>query len=205
MKIPMIGLVLAAALAAPQMALAERPHRIVPPDVPADLHLSPAEFTPFFVGHAVGTQGYMCVVINGAYKWQTFGPQATLYDTDGNQVATHFLSPEPFTQLPSATWQHSRDSSEVWAFMIKQSSDANYVDPNAIPWFLLEASVVGEGPNGGDKLMATERIQRVNTVDGKAPATGCSAPANIGQRALVPYEADYYFYKAKRGRHSNDD
>ena len=205
MKIPMIGLVLAAALAAPQMVHAERPRRIVPPPMPADLELSPAEFTPFFVGHAVGTQGYMCVVINGGYKWQPFGPQATLYDGDDNQVATHFLSPEPFTQLPSATWQHSRDSSEVWAFMTKQSSDANYVAADAIPWFLLEASVVGEGPTGGDKLMNTERIQRLNTVEGKAPAAGCSAPGHIGQRALVPYEADYYFYKAKRGQHSNDD
>jgi hypothetical protein len=201
MKIPFTGLVLAVALVAPPLAYAGHPPRIVPPPMPADLELSPDEFTPFFVGHAIGTQGYMCVRKSGVYTWQAFGPQATLYDTEGKQVATHFLSPEPYSLLPSATWQHSRDSSAVWAFMIKQSSDANYVAPDAIPWLLLEASVVGEGPTGGDWLMATERIQRVNTVEGKAPTTGCSAPVHVGKRALVPYEADYFFYKAaKRGR-----
>jgi hypothetical protein len=205
MKIQLTAFALTAALAAPQMAHAEKATGIVPPAMPADLALSPDEFTPFFVGHAIGTQGCMCVLKNGAYAWQPFGPQATLYDTDGNQVATHFLSPELYSLQPSATWQHSHDSSQVWAFMIKQSADVAYVDPNAIPWFLLEASVVGEGPTGGNKLMATQRIQRLNTVEGKAPATGCSVPDNIGKRALVPYEADYYFYKAKRRKSSNDN
>ena len=204
MKIPMIGLVLAAAIAAPQMAHAQSSRKIVPPPVPAGLELSPDEFTPFFVAHAVGTQGYMCVVINGAYKWQQFGPQATLFDADGRQVMTHFLSPQPFDQVLSPTWQHSRDTSAVWAAVLKMSSDANYVAPDAIPWLLLEATVVADGPDGGDKLTATRRIQRLNTVEGKAPGTGCSIPDNIGKRALVPYEADYFFYK-KKGRTSDAD
>lgn len=204
MKTQMIGLALAAAIAAPQIAHAQSARKIVPPPMPADLELSPDEFTPFFVAHAVGTQGFMCVVINGAYKWQTFGPQATLFDGDGRQVATHFLSPQPFDQVLSPTWQHSRDTSAVWGAVLKMSSDANYVAPDAIPWLLLEATVVSDGPDGGDKLTATRRIQRLNTLEGKAPATGCSIPDNIGKRALVPYEADYYFYKKKGGPADQD-
>ena len=147
MKTQMIGLVLAAAIAAPQVAHAQRSRPIVPPPVPDGLELSPDEFTPFFVAHAVGTQGYMCVVNNGAYKGSRSGRRLR----DGRQVTTHFLSPQPF-----------------------------------------------------DKMTATRRIQRLNTVEGKAPATGCSIPDNIGKRALVPYEADYYFYK-KKGRPADED
>jgi hypothetical protein len=65
----------------------------------------------------------------------------------------------------------------------------------AIPWLLLEAAVVGEGPTGGDKLLVTRFIQRVNTVDGRAPSNGCAGPQDIAKRALVPYQADYFFFK----------
>ena len=85
----------------------------------------------------------------------------------------------------------------MWGQVITPSTDSAYVAPGAIPWLLLEAVVVGEGPTGGDKLMQTRRIQRVNTWEGSAPTTGCSLPGHIGTRALVPYEADYYFYKEK--------
>jgi len=78
------------------------------------------------------------------------------------------------------------------------------VAPNAIAWLLLEASVVGEGPTGGDKMLPTRRIQRVNTVEGKAPTTGCAVTNDIGKRALVPYEADYYFYKKTPGKPFRD-
>ena len=44
-------------------------------------------------------------------------------------------------------------------------------------------------------MLATRFIQRLNTVGGKAPADGCSQTSDIQKRALVPYEADYYFYK----------
>jgi hypothetical protein len=39
-------------------------------------------------------------------------------------------------------------------------------------------------------------VQRVNTQGGIAPATaGCSQAADIGKKALVPYTADYVFYR----------
>jgi hypothetical protein len=195
MKIHVFTLVVAAAIAMPPSARAGQSEPIVPPSVPAGLELSPQEFTPFLAAHAVGTQGYVCVKVGGAYNWATFGPQATLFDGIGEQVLTHFLSPTPYSLLPNPTWQHSRDTSVVWAQVLKASDDSNFVAPGAIPWLLLEAVVVGDGPTGGVTLLETRRIQRVNTVEGKAPATGCAAKANIGKRALVPYEADYFFYK----------
>jgi hypothetical protein len=54
-------------------------------------------------------------------------------------------------------------------------------------------------------MTIVKRIHRLNTVEGKAPATGCAVADDIGKRALVPYEADYYFYKAAPGKHSQDD
>jgi Protein of unknown function (DUF3455) len=195
-------LVLVSSVALPTGAYAQQAARLAPPAVPADIRLSPSEFVPFLAAHAVGTQGYFCTAIGTSYSWMPFGPQATLFNADGQQILTHFLSPTPYSLLPAPTWQHSRDSSVVWGQVIAPSSDPAYVAPDAIPWLLLEATVVGDGPTGGDTLLKTRRIQRVNTVEGKAPATGCSQPGDIGKRALVPYEADYYFYKDKpTGRH----
>ena len=34
--------------------------------------------------------------------------------------------------------------------------------------------------------------------------TGCAVANDIGKRGLVPYEADYFFYKEKAGRPSSD-
>jgi len=196
--------VLASAIVLPASANAQHAPRIVPPDVPAEIRVDPSEFVPFLVGHAVGTQGYFCAAIGASYSWVPFGPQATLFNADNQQILTHFLSPTPYSLVPAPTWQTSRDSSIVWGQLIAPSTDAAYVAADAIPWLLLEASVVGDGPTGGDKLLATRRIQRVHTVEGKAPANGCAQPGDIGKRALVPYEADYYFYKDKPTRSSRD-
>ena len=189
-------LILTAAIALPQGAHAERRERPVPPPVPDAIRV-PHGYTPYLGAHAIGTQGYVCVAAGSVYSWATFGPQATLFNGEGEQNLTHFLSPTPYSLLPNPTWQHSRDSSIVWGQMIRSSSDPNFVTPGAIPWLLLEAVVVGDGPTGGDKLQVTRFIQRVNTVAGKAPSTGCASPQDIAKRALVPYEADYYFFKEK--------
>ena len=57
------------------------------------------------------------------------------------------------------------------------------------------AGGVQEGPTGGDTLTATTFIQRVNTFGGVAPSDGCSGLTDVGKKAFVPYEADYFFYK----------
>jgi hypothetical protein len=126
-----------------------------------------------------------------------FGPQATLFNDDARQIITHFLSPNPDEGgTARATWQHSRDTSAVWAQRIAFSSDPDFVEPGAIPWFLLQVVGAERGPTGGQRLAETTYIQRVYTTGGLEPSTGCAQAEDVGQRALVPYTADYLFYKA---------
>jgi len=193
MKTSMSALLLAASVALPQAVLAGG--RIPAPPVPDEIQV-PAGNRPFLAAHAAGTQGYVCVYNGAAYQWSPFGPQATLFNADGQQALTHFLSPMPYSQLPAPTWLHSRDSSAVWGQVLASSTDPAFVRPDAVAWLLLEAAVVGDGPAGGDKLLATRFIQRVNTVGGLAPASGCAGLPDVAKRALVPYEADYVFFRA---------
>jgi Protein of unknown function (DUF3455) len=44
--------------------------------------------------------------------------------------------------------------------------------------------------------LARRGTQRLNTAGGVAPgADTCAATADAGKKALVPYSADYFFYK----------
>lgn len=168
---------------------------VIAPQVPSDLQ-PPAGQLPFLIGHASGTQNYSCLPSGAGYAWTLFGPQATLFDGGDEQIVTHFLSANPAENgALRATWQHSRDTSTVWAFATGISTDANYVAPGAIPWLLLHVSGAQYGPALGDKLARAKSIQRVNTAGGVPPATGCSASTDVGRKALVPYTADYIFYK----------
>jgi Protein of unknown function (DUF3455) len=116
---------------------------------------------------------------------------------DARQIITHFLSPNPDEGgTARATWQHSRDTSTVWAMAIASSFDPAFVEPGAIPWLLLRVVGADRGPTGGHKLTATAYMQRVHTSGGLAPTTGCTQAPDVGKRALVPYTADYFFYKA---------
>ena len=169
---------------------------IVPASVPGALQV-PAGHTFAMIASATGTQNYICLVASGGFAWTFLGPQATLFDAGGGQIATHFLSPNP-NQGGAArpTWQDSADTSAVWAVAIATYADADYVDPGAIPWLLLRVVGSQAGPSGGQTLSQTTYIQRVNTVGGVAPASGCSDALDIGKRALVPYTTDYVFYRA---------
>jgi hypothetical protein len=168
---------------------------VKPPPVPGNIRV-PARNTAFLAGHAVGTQNYICLPAGAGFAWTFFGPQATLFDDD-EQVITHFLSPNPDEgDTPRATWQHSQDTSSVWAMAIESSSNPSFVAPGAIPWLLLQVVGAQNGPTDGPTLTATTFIQRLNTIGGLAPTTGCAAAEDVGKRAFVPYEADYFFYKA---------
>ncbi len=186
------ALVVALSAALPQAAHPDRPR---PPSVPGNIRV-PAGHKVFLKGHAVGTQNYICLPSGSAFAWMLFGPQATLFNSDDNQIITHFLSPNPDEAgaILRAAWQHSRDTSSVWAQLVDFSSDANYVAPGAIPWFLLRKVGGQDGPTGGDKLTPTTYIHRVNTAGGLAPATGCTVSTDVGKKAFVPYSADYFFY-----------
>jgi hypothetical protein len=168
---------------------------INPPLVPADIEV-PAGNTPFYVGHAVGTQNYICLPSATGVAFTLVTPQATLFAGDDQQIATHAFSPNPFEDgTVRATWQDSRDTSTVWGQMIHSSSDPDIVAPGAIAWVLLRQVGAQAGPDGRDALTATTYIQRLNTSGGVAPSSGCSSASDVGHQAFVPYTADYFFYK----------
>jgi hypothetical protein len=203
-----VSLVLAGAAAmvftAPAPAYADS---LTPPPVPGNIQV-PAGNKLFLVGHAVGTQNYICVPSSTGIKFVLFTPEATLFDGEGEQLITHYFGPNPeepntdprviSAHTIRAAWQDSRDSSTVWgqAKPGHSSTDPDYVEPGAIPWLLV--TIVGnqDGPTGGDRLSGTTFIQRLNTHGGAAPSTGCTAPEDIGKTAFVPYTTDYYFYKS---------
>jgi hypothetical protein len=170
--------------------------RVTPPDMPDNIQVMEEGHKAFLEGHAIGTQDYICLPSGSGFAWTFFGPQATLFNDRDRQVITHFLSPNPDEGgTPRATWQHSRDTSAIWAVPIKTSSDPAFVAPGAIPWLLLDVVGDQDGPTGGHKLSETTFIQRLNTSGGMAPSTDCTLSEDVGKKALVPYTADYFFYK----------
>lgn len=188
---------IAAALAfVPAQAIFARDDEV--PPVPAAVQVDMTANKLFRVGHATGTQNYICLPSGASFKYTLFTPQATLFEKN-KQVMTHFFSPNPDQGgTVRAAWQHD-DTSTVWGEVKdgNASSDPAFVEPGAIAW--LKVTIVGyqDGPKGGDKLAGTTFIQRLNTSGGVAPSTGCNSPADVGKQQFVPYTADYFFYKAR--------
>lgn len=183
-----------------QHALAHgRRHKVTPPAVPASIAVPPGN-EAFRLGHAVGTQNYICLPSGAGFAWTLFGPQATLFNGGDKQIVTHFASPNPDESgAIRAAWQDSRDTSTVWAQAFPPSFDPAFVAPGAIPWLLLQVVGSEDGPHEGDRLSGATFIQRVNTAGGRAPSTGCSQAANVGSKASIPYTADYFFFEAADG------
>ncbi|MFN0169182.1 MAG: DUF3455 domain-containing protein [Bryobacteraceae bacterium] len=141
-------------------------------------------------------------------------PEATLFQRFFGldfQIVTHFLSPDasPNEAAPnplpfgSATWQSSLDSSKVWAQVLNSNSipagsHASCPNTAAIACLLLQSIGSQPGPSGGTILSKTTFIQRLNTSGGLAPADGCSTSTDVGNQVLVPYTADYYFFRKDR-------
>jgi hypothetical protein len=181
------GLALALALMVFQPASADDN---TPPDVPTQLQV-PAGNHLFRVAHAVGTQDYVC--LSTGWASLAYGPQATLFDEENEQILTHFLSPNPDeANTARPTWQDSHDTSTIWANPVQGASYTP--DSTAIAWLLLKVVGKAVGPTGGDKMVSATYIQRLNTTGGLKPTTSCRE----GDKALVPYTADYYFYKADK-------
>jgi hypothetical protein len=182
--------------------------------------VAPAAITPpagnsvFLAGHAVGTQGYVCLPTGSGASWTVVNarPEATLFTNifgEPVEIVTHFLSPDTnpneFAPSPlpfgSATWQSSFDSSKVWGrplAAIPAGSDPSCPNAGAITCLLLQAIGSERGPAGGKTLTKTTYIQRLNTDGGSAPVSSCSGPTDVGKQTLVPYSADYYFFRTDR-------
>jgi Protein of unknown function (DUF3455) len=97
-----------AALAVACLALMPEWHygkHLRPHDVPNGLEV-PAGNRPFLLGHATGTQNYICLPSGSGFAWTFFGPQATLFNDDNRQIITHFLSSNPDEDgTARATWR----------------------------------------------------------------------------------------------------
>jgi hypothetical protein len=203
------ALVLACAFGTVTHAAAQQ---VTAPTTP-DTITPPVGNSAFLIGHARGSQGYTCLPTPaGGTSWTVNNarPEATLFtDIFGQdfQIITHFasinLNPKPEVVKPvpvggNATWQSSLDSSRVWAVA------TGHIDPSAeIPSCSHEGSIqclvlqsVGNlrGTTGGRLLADVSFIQRLNTNGGSAPTTACT----VGQTVLVPYTADYVFFRADR-------
>lgn len=195
--LPLAGAVaLAAAFATslPQPAYADE---VIVPPVPDNLQVRDGS-RAFLVGHAFGTQNYICLPTASGFAFSLFTPEATLFADDLGQLITHFFGPNPEeNRAIRAAWQDSRDTSTVWAAAVATATDLTdpqFVAAGAIPWVLLDKVGVKAGPDGGDRLTKTNHVQRLNTHGGSAPSTGCSSLADVGKKAFVPYTADYFFY-----------
>ncbi len=181
--------------------------QVVPPPTPDTIAVQ-AGNSPYLVGHAFGSQGYTCLPTStGGTAWNPSArPEATLFtDLFGGvfQIITHFQSinanPKPGVTVPhsgNVTWQASLDSSRVW--MVKVNGIDAGTDPASCPntgsiqCLLLQSVGNAKGPTGGSLLARTTFIQRLNTRGGAVPTSTCA----VGQTELVPYTADYFFYRA---------
>ena len=179
-----------------------RADNVIPPPMPDNLKVDPAN-KAFLVGHAVGTQNYICLPSGAGFAFTLFTPQATLFTDADRQIITHFFSPNLNPIPPEvegtirATWQHSRDTSTVWASATAtatHATDPTFVAQGAIAWVLLTVVGALDGTDS-DTLTDTTFIQRLNTAGGVAPSTGCASLADVGREEFVPYTADYFFYK----------
>ena len=179
---------------------------------------TPVDITPqegnsaFLAGHGVGTQGYVCLPSGSGASWTVNNarPEATLFTNvfgAAVEIITHFLSPveNPNDVGPKpprfgdVTWQSSFDSSRVWAQktnFIHAGTDASCPNAGAIDCLLLQTIGSKQGPTGGNVLSKTTFIQRLNTKGGSAPASGCSFAGDVGRQTLVPYSAEYVFFRA---------
>jgi hypothetical protein len=153
------------------------------PTVPAALAVPTGNALAFELA-ATGVQIYECESTSTGFTWVFQAPEANLFDDDGELKATHFAGP---------TWK-SIDGSSV----VGKKLAAATVSASAIPELLLQAvSHAGTG-----KMSPVTYIQRLDTVGGVAPSSGCDA-THSGATARVNYTATYAFYKASTSNSCN--
>jgi len=199
------ALVLACAFSTVALAGAQ----VTPPTTPDTIAVQAGNHA-FLVGHAFGSQGYTCLpTATGGTAWNPSArPEATLFsDILGAQfqIITHFQSinenPKAGITPPlsgNATWQSSLDTSRVWAVKVAGIDPDPSLDScphsGSIQCLLLQSVGNKKGPTGGNLLANVTFIQRLNTAGGAVPTTACT----VGQTQLVPYTADYYFFRADK-------
>jgi hypothetical protein len=129
--------------------------------------------------NARGFQIYDCLMApSGSFTWTFKAPEATLFNREGATVAKHYAGP---------TWESTEDGSKVQGTRIASEPSSSV---GAIPQLLLGATLLTPGKTFGNVTY----IQRVKTVGGSAPTSGCDATTQ-GAELRVPYTAAYRFYE----------
>jgi len=151
---------------------------LTPPEVPPPIRVPPGQVL-LAHDHAVGAQVYACTRLHdGTLAFMLEAPDAKLFDANQSAAGTHGAGP---------SWV-AADGSSVHG---KKLAQADAPRPDAIPWLLVEATA----NEGGGLFSRVRYVQRVDTVGGKPPVTGCDV-ASLGAKARADYTADYYFFGA---------
>jgi hypothetical protein len=113
----------------------------------------------------------------GQHEWVFVGPMASLRNRQGQAIGRYFG--------PPATWAANDGSALTGAQLaVAPAGEGN------IPLQLVKANPA----TGNGSMAGLSHIQRVATRGGVAPQAACSADSR-GQRQVVPYQADYIFWK----------
>jgi len=148
------------------------------PDVPEALR-APAGQERVLQLLATGHQIYDCATApNGGYAWKFRAPEATLRDTSGKLMADHYAGP---------TWRAPDGSTVVGEVVARAPAK----DAASIPQLLLSA----KSGHGDGLFSKIKSVQRIDTVGGQAPSSGCSTATDLARVARVPYTATYVFYR----------
>jgi hypothetical protein len=166
-----------------------------PPTVPMAI-MVPDGGTLLLHAAATGTQNYRCTGAAAdagtgdagdaggdagtTYTWTLTGPMANLADCNAAMIGTHF-----YNSMMQPTWQ-TTDGTSVSA---TRAGTSPAPAPMSVAWLLLHAV----GHTGTGTLSNVQYVQRVNTMGGAAPATGCDG-TTVGTMQSINYTADYYFY-----------
>jgi Protein of unknown function (DUF3455) len=143
-----------------------------------DALIPPANEQAAFTWGAVGTQNYECKAsATGALAWAFVAPEAALFNANNSTVGFHGAGPH-WTALDG-----SKTVGEVKARAPAQRGAD-------IPWLLLATKSAG----GPGKMANISSVQRINTVGGIAPATGCTQAADLGKTSKQGYTADYVYF-----------
>jgi hypothetical protein len=151
------------------------------PVLPASLKVPDTEVLTV-AARGAGFQIYLCQPGRSdaaVFAWALKAPEAVLHYQAGKDLGRHYAGP---------TWEANDGSKVVGEVVAHEDS----TDPTAIPWLLLRATRT-EGNGIFSKVLS---IQRLRTVGGRAPTTGCDAGYS-GTETRVAYSADYYFYTAR--------
>ncbi len=151
------------------------------PTVPASLAVPDGQVLTI-AARGAGVQIYRCQASPAdpaVFAWTLKAPEAQLRYEAGKELGKHYAGP---------TWE-AIDGSKVVGEVVARDEGGT---ATAIPLLLLRA----KENSGNGVFSGIQSIQRLHTVGGMAPPTGCDQ-RYAGTEARVAYSADYYFYGAR--------